>query len=113
MLQKVSLQRYKYYRNTLPEVIRKLFTTNDTFHSHNTRNKNKLCSKMSNREYVYKNFSFVGVYIWNDISMLSIWIKTALDIYIHDHIPINASYSTFKSNTNNYIQYNNINYRMA
>ena len=67
MLQKVSLQMYQYYRITLPEVIRKLFTTNDTFHSHNTRNKNKLCSKMSNREYVYKNFSFVGVYIWNDI----------------------------------------------
>ena len=69
-----------------------------SFHSHNTRNKNKLRSKMSNREYMYKNFSFIGVYIWNDIQ---------------DHIPINTSYSKFKSNTKNYFQYNNINYRIA
>ena len=54
---------------------------------------------MSNREYMYKNFSFIGVYIWNDIQ---------------DHIPINtSSYSKFKSNTKNYFQYNNINYRIA
>ena len=38
-------------KNTLPEVIRELFITNDTFQSHyNTRNKYKLRSKMSNRE---------------------------------------------------------------
>ena len=48
MLQRVSLQMFKYCRNILPEVIRELFITNDTFHSHNTRNKNKLRSKMSN-----------------------------------------------------------------
>ena len=63
MLQRVSLQMFKYSRNTLPEVIRELFITNDTFHPHNTRNKNKLRSIMSNREYMYKNFSFIGVYI--------------------------------------------------
>ena len=63
MLQRVSLQMFKYSRNILPEVIRELFITNDTFHSHNTRNKNKLRSKMSNREYMYKNFSFIGIYI--------------------------------------------------
>ena len=98
MLQRVSLQMFKYSRNTLPEVISELFITNDTFHSHNTRNKNKLRSKMSNREYMCKNFSFIGVYIWNDIQ---------------DHIPTNTSYSKFKSNTKNYFQYNNINYRIA
>ena len=58
---------FKYFRNILPEVIRELFITNDTFHSHNTINKNKLRLKMSNREYMYKNFSFIGVYIWNNI----------------------------------------------
>ena len=98
MLQRVSLQMFKYSRNTLPEVISELFIINDTFYSHNTRNKNKLRSKMSNREYMYKNFSFIGVYIRNDIQ---------------DHIPINTSYSKFKSNTKNYFQYNNINYRIA
>ena len=51
MLQRVSLQMFKYSQNILPEVIGELFITNDTFHSHNTRNKNKLRSKMSNREY--------------------------------------------------------------
>ena len=67
MLQRVSLKKFKYSQNILQEVIRELFITNDTFHSHNTRNKNKLRSKMSNRGYTYKNFSFIGVYIWNDI----------------------------------------------
>ena len=68
MLQRVSLQMFnKYSKNILPKVISELFINNDTFHSHNTRNKNKLQPKMSNREYMYKNFSFIGVYILNDI----------------------------------------------
>ena len=33
MLQRVSLQMFKYSQNTLPEIVRKLFITNDTFHS--------------------------------------------------------------------------------
>ena len=78
MLQRVALQMFKYSINILPDVISELFITNDTFHSHNTRNKNKLRPKMSNREYMYKNFSFIGVYIWNNIQ---------------DHIPINTSYA--------------------
>ena len=45
---------FKYARNTLPDIIREQFSTNDTFHSHNMRNKNKLCSKMSSREYMDK-----------------------------------------------------------
>ena len=57
MLQRVSLQMFKYSRNTLPEVIRELFITNDTFHTHNTISKNKLGSKMSNQEYMYKTLA--------------------------------------------------------
>ena len=56
---------FKYSRITLPEVIHALFITDDTFYSYTTRNKNKLRSKINNREYMYKNFSFIGVYIWN------------------------------------------------
>ena len=52
MLQRVSLQMFIYSRNTLPEVIRELFITNDTFHSHYTRNKNKLRLKISNQEHM-------------------------------------------------------------
>ena len=69
-------KEYSYSRNILPEVIRELFITNDTLHSHNTRNKSKLQSKISNREYMYKKCSFICVYIWNDIQ---------------DHILINTS----------------------
>ena len=47
---------------------------------------------------MYKNFSFIGVYIWNNIQ---------------DHIPINTSYAAFKSNTKKYFQYNNIIYRVT
>ena len=86
------------YINILPDVISELFITNDTFHSHNTRNKNELRPKLSNREYMYKNFSFIGVYIWNNIQ---------------DHILINTSHAAFKSNTKNYFQYNNIIYRVT
>ena len=53
---------------------------------------------MSKRKYMYKNFSFIGVYIWNDIQ---------------DHIPINTSYSKCKSNSKNCFQYNNMHYRIA
>ena len=88
----------KYSRNILPRVICDLFITNDTFYSHNTRKKNKLRPNMSIREYIYKYFSFIGVYIWNDIQ---------------DHIPINTSYATFKSNTKKCFQYNNTIYRIT
>ena len=63
MIQRVSLQMFTLSRNTLPEVIRELFITYDTFHSHNTGNKNKLRLKINNREYMYENFSFIGFYI--------------------------------------------------
>ena len=98
MLQRVALQMFKYSINILPDVISELFVTNDTFHCHNTRYKNKLRPKLSNREYMYKIFSFIGVYIWNNIQ---------------DYIPINTSYAAFKSNTKKYFQYNNIIYRVT
>ena len=72
---------FKYSINILPDVISELFITNDTFHSHNKRNKNKLRPKMSNREYMYKKFCFICVYIWNNIQQ---------------YIPINTSYAAFK-----------------
>ena len=82
MLQRVSLQMFKYSRNTLPEVTSELFITNDTFHSHNTRNKNKLRSKMSNREYMYKNFSFIGVYSSSSSSSSLLSIRLVLPLAV-------------------------------
>ena len=81
MLQRVTLQMFKYSINILPDVISELFITNGTFQSHNKRNKNKLRPKMSNREYMYKKICFICVYIWNNIQ---------------HHIPINTSYAAFK-----------------
>ena len=63
MLQRVTLQMLKYSIHILPDVISELFITNDTFHSHNTRNKNTLRPKMSNREYMYKNLFYRRLYL--------------------------------------------------
>ena len=46
---------------------------------------------------MYTKFSFIGVYLWNDIQ---------------GHIPINTSYAAFKSNTTNFFQDNNIFYKI-
>ena len=63
MLQRVTLQMLKYSIHILPDVISELFITNDTFHSHNTRNKNTLRPKMSNREYMYENLFYRRLYL--------------------------------------------------
>ena len=58
---------FKYNNNTLPESISELFVPYTAIHTYNTRNKHNLRPKQSNRAYMYKNFSFIGVHIWNDI----------------------------------------------
>ena len=62
---------FKYANNTLPEAIFELFISNTTYHSYNTRNKQYLRPKVSKRAYMYKNLSFIGVQIWNDVKSTS------------------------------------------
>ena len=47
----------------LPTAMQLLFTNNDTVHEHNTRQKTCLRQPVVNREYMYRNFSFIGVYM--------------------------------------------------
>ena len=58
---------FKYANNTLPKAISELFISNTAYHSYNTRNKQYLGPKVSKRAYMYKNFNFIGVQIWNDV----------------------------------------------
>ena len=59
---------FKYANNILPEPISELFISNTAYHSYNTRNRQNLRHKVSKRAYMYKNFSFIGVQIWNDVT---------------------------------------------
>ena len=66
-LQRICLQMFKYANNILPRAISDLFIFNTAYHSHNRRNKQNLTPKVSKRANMYKNFSFIGVQIWNDV----------------------------------------------
>ena len=65
-LQRPCLQMFKH-DNTMPESISELFVPYTAIHTYNTGNKHNLRPKQSNRVYMYKNFSFIGVHIWNNI----------------------------------------------
>ena len=58
VIQRIGLQMHKYSNNKLPLAVSELFLTNDSVHNYNTRNKANLRHPISNREYMYKNFSF-------------------------------------------------------
>ena len=66
-LQKICRQMFNNANNALPEVIFELFISNTVYHACNTKNKQNLRPKVSKRAYMYKNFSFIGVQIWNDV----------------------------------------------
>ena len=88
---------FRYANNTLPEAISELFISNSAYDtsSYNTRNKQNLRPKVSKRAYMYKNFSFIGVQIWNDVQK---------------HINVSMSFSSFKMSTRTYYLYNNPKY---
>ena len=66
--QRIGLQMYKYYTGNIPTAMSDLFTINASIHDHNTRQKTNLRQPIANREYMYRNFSFVGVYVWIHIT---------------------------------------------
>ena len=55
--------------------------TNSSAHSYNTRNKHKLRAAYGKHNFMYSNFRFVGIEIWN---------------YITDHLDINITLPKFK-----------------
>ena len=58
---------YKYNHNTVPLVIRELFEDYKHIHQHNTRQKEHFRHPFGKQEYMYRNFSYTGIYIWNFI----------------------------------------------
>ena len=80
---------FKYANNYLPEAISELFISKSAYHtsSYNTRNKQNLRPKVSKRAYMYKNFSFIGVQIWNDVQK---------------PINVSMSFSSFSKSTRTY-----------
>ena len=91
---------FKHSIGTLPIVIHELFTDNQSFHSYNTRYKSNLRQQVANREYMYRNFSFVGVYVWNHIKA-----KTTINT--------DVSYNSFKLCLKEYLFTNDINFRVV
>ena len=108
---------FKYNNNTLPESISGLFVPYTVIHTYNTRNKHNLRPKQTNRAYMYKNFSLIEVYIWNDIflgwnNFIHIpkkFNKKGQGIF-KKHINVSVSYSAFKQLTQTYYLYNNPKY---
>ena len=64
-----------------PSVIKYIFAANASAHSFNTRNKHKLRAAFGKHNFMFSNFRFVGMEIWN---------------YITDHLDINITLPKFK-----------------
>ena len=68
-------------------------------HRHNTRQKEHFRHSLGKQEYMYRNFSFAGIYNWNFILN-----KTNINIM--------SSYVLFKCYSKNYFTYNYITFRI-
>ena len=89
---------FTYDNNTLPEKISELFVPNTAIHTYNTRNKHNFKTQTEQQRIYVKNFSFIGVHIWNDIQK---------------HINVSVSYSAFNHLTRIYYLYNNPKFLIA
>ena len=77
----------------IPKAVKRLFTTNSDIHKYNTRNKDKMRSAYGKHEFMYSNFRFVGIHIWN---------------YILDHLDINVTLPKFKKTFKTHILADNL-----
>ena len=91
---------YTFSNNSLPHALMDLFHTNETVHTHNTRHKNNLRHPLGKREYMYRTFTFMAVYIWNHIIS-----RTNIDIL--------TPYFIFKNVLKDYLLKNDIVFRMS
>ena len=90
VVHRIGMQMYKYNHNTVPLVIRELFEDYKHIHQHNTRQKEHFRHPFGKQEYMYRNFSFTGIYIWNFILN-----KTNINIIIYFYFYINFVCSFF------------------
>ncbi len=100
VIQRIGLQMHKYSTYTLPIAVMELFVTNDTIHAHDTRHAHDLRHQIGKREYMYKNFSFRAVHIWNHLKS-------------RDNLKTAVSYTVFKHTLKEYLFHNNIIFRIT
>ena len=99
VVHRIGMQMYKYNHNTVPLVIRELFEDYKHIHQHNTRQKEHFRHPFGKQEYMYRNLSFTGIYIWNFILN-----KTNINIM--------SSYALFKCCLKNFLFFNDITFRI-
>ena len=73
---------YKYNIGMISDIIIFFYVTNNDVHSYNTRNRNKIRSAFSRHKYMYKNYRFISIHIWN---------------LVISHVNIDVTLSIFKS----------------
>ena len=93
VIHRIGILMFKNHFECVPSVIKYLFATNSSAHSYNTRNKHKLRAAYGKHNFMYSNFRFVGIKIWN---------------YITDHLDINITLPKFKKMLKIFIQTNDI-----
>ena len=64
VIHRIGMQVYKHYHKTVPLVIRELFEDYKHIHQHNTPQKEHFRHPFGKQEYMYRNFSFRGINIW-------------------------------------------------
>ena len=72
---------FKFNLGLSPVALNNLFARNSNIRNYNTRNKNKLLSAIGRHKFIYKNFRYISVHIWNNIT---------------DKIDTDTSHLTFK-----------------
>ena len=77
----------------IPKAVESLLITNSDIHKYNTRNKDKMRSAYGKHEFMYSNFRFVGIHIWN---------------YILDHSDVNVTLPKVKKNFKTHILADNL-----
>ena len=63
----VGLFMFKLNKGFLPKVISKQLLWNSDVHHYNRRQKNHLHASKGIHQFIYKTFTFQGIYIWNTI----------------------------------------------
>ena len=72
---------FKYSKDLVPLTIVELFTRNNEFHNHCTRQSQSFHTAVGRNEATYETFTFHGIRIWN---------------YIFSKILVDISYASFK-----------------
>ena len=83
----------------VPKSVCELFTLKSSNHSYNTRYKHKIRSACGKHKFMYRNFRFISVHVWNYLASNIIINNTSADfknkskIFIMSNKFINLTFS--------------------